>query len=233
MKKRGLVIGPVMPQPSDKEALLTSLRFLSDSFEFEFIDPLSFFETQNDDVYYERWRHHLVKNQKNFDALFGFSFGGVILTQCLDVLEGFQKPIVLFSTPSFADEPLKAKLGNVVRLCREAKPDEALSLLQKYVSHPRSTLAASHAVADVSQTCRRTIVGLERVLNTDSRAILENTKTAHTHFVSEQSDLVNLQNVVASKACELIVVPSAGMRMLQDNPSFCQSKLIEILLRDA
>jgi hypothetical protein len=63
----------------------------------------------------------------------------------------------------------------------------------------------------------RLLLGLQFILKTDFRPILQMTKLNYLHFVGEESQLVNHNNVHVSSSCQLVQVPQAGMRVLQDN----------------
>ncbi len=75
-----------MPQQSDIESIASTLSFLEAVYQIDFIDPLAINKTFSidisNDVYYQLWQDHLKKWLVNYDAFFGFSFGGVILQQC-------------------------------------------------------------------------------------------------------------------------------------------------------
>lgn len=119
MKKRILALGPVMPHEFDIEGIAKSLAFLNENFQLDFIDPLRNMEALPHGLYYLSWQKELAGQLANYDAFLGFSFGGVILQQCFSVFEGANKPILLFSTPTFANEPLQEKLGRVINLCKK------------------------------------------------------------------------------------------------------------------
>lgn len=229
MRKRALVVGPVMPQSAEREVLLKSLEFYTAHQSLEFIDPLDFFETQDDDAYYARWREYIKERLSDFDSFVGFSFGGVILQQCFEILSTLKKPIFLFSTPSYADDALKTKLEDVATLSESGAVEQALIALQKHVVFPKKLNVTEVKIADTFNTARRTVLGLRRVLRTDSRNILRKVHVEHVHFVGEHSDLVNTSNVVEGRGGKTVIVPGSGMRMLQDNPEFCKKIIVEHL----
>ncbi|WP_028388884.1 alpha/beta hydrolase [Legionella fairfieldensis] len=230
--KKILVLAPVMPQQSDLESLANTLSFLQEGNQIDFIDPLSITEKFSQAAYYEFWQNELKKKILHYDALFGFSFGGIILQQCFPGFAGIRKPIILFSTPTFADRTLEEKLGKVIRLSREKRIDEALYALYSpvfYPNHPPQEVLTTH---NKKSAARRLIFGLQRVLHTDSRTILQETEVTHLHLIGEHSQLVNRTNVNAPKTGRLVEVPGAGMRVLQNNPAYCH-KLIMEWLNDA
>ena len=163
-----------------------------------------------------------------YDAFFGLSFGGVILQQCFSLFEQIKKPIVLFSSPSFADDALKRKLREVISLCKELRVDEALISLYQHVFYPNQP-TQPFLYDDKEATAARVIFGLQHVLDTDSQAILQQTKVAYLHLMGEASQLVNVKNVVMAKTGSLLLVPNAGMRVLQSNRLFCERAILERL----
>ena len=47
--------------------------------------------------------------------------------------------------------------------------------------------------------------------------------------MGEASQLVNVKNVVMAKTGSLLLVPNAGMRVLQSNRLFCERAILERL----
>lgn len=228
-KKNILVLTPDTPHPSYIKSVVSPLAFLEEEYNIHPIDSLSIMDDVTNEEYYRLWQQELMKHLPHYDAFFGFSFGGVILQQCFSLFTEAHKPIILFSTPSFADSTLSQKLGEVISLCKENKVDEALQSLYQHVYYPNKIPLQSHTNLDNELAAKRVIFGLTRVLETDSRRILNENKVKHLHLIGERSHLVNTQNVIPAPNGRLISVPGAGMRMLRDNPSFCQQILLETL----
>ncbi|KTC96851.1 hypothetical protein [Legionella feeleii] len=233
MRKKILTIAPVMPQQSDIESIASTLSFLEVVYQIDFIDPLAINETfsvnTSNEVYYQLWQDHLKKWLATYDAFFGFSFGGVILQQCFSLFADSKKPIVLFSTPTFADNALQKKLGDVIALCKANRVNDALISLYKEVFSPNEAPLQILPENRVMSAANRLIFGLQRVLDTDATAILEQTMVDHLHLIGECSALVNKENVLAPGIGDLCIVPQAGMRVLQDNPSYCKKLILERL----
>lgn len=229
MKKRILVLAPVMPQESDIAGIANTLVFLHKDFQIDFIDPLSVSDALSNAAYYRYWESTLKKQLAYYDAFLGFAFGGVILQQCFSLFTGIKKPILLFSTPSFANESLQEKLGKVIRLCKETRVIEALSYLYDEVFYPNKPPVIDYAAYNKDIVARRLIIGLQRVLDTDSTNILKDTTVDHLHLIGECSNLVNSANVIAPKTGLLLIVPAAGMRVLQDNQVYCKNLILERL----
>jgi hypothetical protein len=228
-KKKILIITPVEPFPSSLETIISPLDFLNEDYSFHLIDSLSIMKDSSNEEYYSRWEQELIRYLPNYDAFFGFSFGGVILQQCFSLFTQINKPIILFSTPTFADDSLTKRLGKVISLCKENKLDEALHALYKEVYYPNEMPPQAYESINTIAAIERLIFGLSRVLGTDSTAILKENEVNHLHLIGEQSHLVNKDNVIAPRIGTLICVPEAGMRMLKDNLPFCKKALLETL----
>ena len=231
MKKNIAVFLPDLPQKSFIKPLADSLFFLSD-YNIEFIDPYDIHLDVSNEEYYRCWQQQINTMMDNYDVFFGFSFGGVILQQCLSLFEHQNKQIILFSTPTYANDALTKKLSQVVSLCKQHQLNEALSALYQHVYYPNKHRQQSYAIDNVIQSQDRVIFGLQRVLATDSTEIVKHTKVDHLHLIGEFSDLVNQDNVIAPKTGELIIIPQAGMRVLQDNLPFCRNIILDRLNRE-
>ncbi len=134
---------------------------------------------------------------------------------------------VLFSTPTFADSSLNQKLGTVINLLKKNQVDQALSALYSDVFYPHQQPSCDWATLDQAEAAKRLIGGLTRVLNTDSSNLVKTTPVNHLHLIGECSNLINIQNVLSPKTGWLLPVPGAGMRVLQDNLSFCKKIIME------
>lgn len=233
MRKKILTIAPVMPQQSDIESIASTLSFLQVVYQIDFIDPLAINRDLSADIsnqaYYQIWQDHLKKWLTNYDAFFGFSFGGVILQQCFSLFADSKKPIVLFSTPTFADHTLQKKLGDVIDFCKANRVNDALASLYKEVFSPHDAPLQVLAESSMVSAAERLIFGLQRVLDTDATSILQQTTVDHLHLIGECSNLVNKENVLTPRTGNLFIVPQAGMRVLQDNPSYCKKLILERL----
>ncbi|CAM4467701.1 MAG: hypothetical protein LEGION0403_FIIPPAGN_00227 [Legionella sp.] len=228
-KKNILVIGPVSAHPEDMASIAKTLTFLTEDYDIDYLDSLSIMEELPNAAYYPLWEQKLATCINDYDAFFGFAFGGVVIQQCFPLFQSLNKPIILFSTPSFADSPLNQKLGLVVHLCQEDKLEEALQALYEPVFYPNPMPPQSTTNLNRDQAYKRLIFGLTRVLQTDSRPILQNNQIPHLHFIGEYSNLVNNKNVIAAQNGQLVTVPHSSMRVLQDNPTYCQKIILEVL----
>lgn len=228
-KKKILIIPSDTPDPSYIDTIVSPLAFLENEYSLHPIDSLSIMDELSNEQFYALWKEKLSHYIPNYDAFFGFSFGGVILQQCFSLFTHLNKPIVLFSAPSFADKTLDQKLNEVISLCKEHKVKEALQALYQHVYYPNEIPQQSHQFADNELAAKRVIYGLARVLETDSTAIIKENRVNHLHLIGELSHLVNKDNVLPPHQGRLISVPEAGMRILRDNLPFCKQVILETL----
>ncbi|CAM2917275.1 hypothetical protein [Legionella worsleiensis] len=228
-KKKILVLTPDTPHPSYIDLVVSPLTFLADEYAIHPLDSLSIMEDIPLSSFYSLWAQKLEAYIPNYDAFFGFSFGGVILQQCFSLFAGVKKPIVLFSTPTFADITLKNTLEKVITQCKNNQLDLALNTLYQHVYYPNAIPEYSLHQLDNTVAIDRVIYGLQRVLATDSTAIVSSCTVNHLHLIGAHSHLVNTDNVVPPQTGTLLQVPAAGMRVLRDNPHYCQKVLWEAL----
>ncbi len=228
-KKKILIIPSDTPDPSYIDTIISPLAFLENEFSLHPIDSLSIMEELPNEQFYARWKEKMSQFIPHYDAFFGFSFGGVILQQCFSLFTDLNKPIILFSAPSFADQSLKQKLNEVIALCKEYKVKEALQTLYQHVYYPNEIPQQPHQFTDNELAAKRVIYGLERVLATDSTSIIKENRVNHLHLIGELSHLVNKDNVIPPHQGTLLSVPEAGMRILRDNLPFCKKVILETL----
>ncbi|WP_019215609.1 hypothetical protein [Legionella tunisiensis] len=114
-------------------------------------------------------------------------------------------------------------MGDVITLCKANRVNDALVSLYKDVFSPYDAPLQTLPASSMVSAANRLIFGLQRVLDTDATAILEQTTVDHLHLIGECSTLVNKENVLAPRVGDLCIVPQAGMRVLQDNPSFAKN----------
>ena len=229
LKKKILVIAPVLPHEADIESIAKSLAFLYEDYHIDFIDPLTIMQDLPNDAYYKLWEQEIGKKVATYDIFFGFSFGGVILQQCFSLFSTINKTIVLFSTPTRADSALTEKLGNVIKLCQENKVNEALVMLYNDVYYPDNPPAPFPEHPHDAIAAKRLVFGLTRVLETDSTKIVQEARVKHLHLMGENSQLVNAKNVIAPLCGSLVIVPCAGMRVLEANLPYCKQEILKAL----
>jgi hypothetical protein len=229
MKKKILAIAQATPEASDLEHIGQSLSFLHASFDVDFIDPLSIMENIPNEAYYALWAKELKKRIPQYAGFLGFSFGGVILQQCLHLIEDTSKPVILISAPTSVNPFLSEHLGEVVRLCHKNQFAAAMDYLYSRVYFPNNKPDRLFEDLSIPVASLRMIFGLSRVLATDSKHLV--TQSAHPliHLVGALSQLVSDVHVSASTKGKVVIVPRAGMRVLQDNPLYAQGVIQNML----
>jgi hypothetical protein len=230
MKKIAVLL-PDLPQKTFIKPLDENLSFLaSQGCHIDYIDPFDYHEDVENITFYANWKARLNKMEPDYDAFFGFSFGGVILQQCFDLFEHGEKPIVLFSTPTKADVFLTEKLSHVIAQCQKGLLYDALNDLYAWVFAPYKLEHTNYPIDDEAEALERMITGLSRVLETDSTEVMQKTNARFIHFIGEHSNLVTRKNIIMPASGLLLTVPNAGMRVLKDNPNFCQSIILDYVL---
>lgn len=224
---RLLVLSPILPSAEELDEFLDSLGFLRPEYELVGLDPLQEVDTSlPQEGYYRRWREILAAFSPRYEGLVGFSFGGMILQQCLPVLRG---PLVLISTPSFAAPDLAKGLGRVAELCAEGRVAQALTDLYRDVHYPKASPERDWSELDLEEAGRRMGAGLRKVLATDSREFIASSQVKTLHLIGERSRLVNRDNVAPPTRGRLVEIPGAGMRLLSDAPALCRRLIREFL----
>ena len=228
-----LVVGPITAAASQLEVFKTSLKQLMPSYDYDVLDPLQVFDDISNQQFYQRWHERLSKLVDQYDGYIGFSFGAVVLLQTLTLFEQQsikQKPLILFSAPMVADSLLFDKLTAVIKLAEANKLQQAEQLLMSYVFAPHTKAPDLAAIEDEEQACQRLVYGLNRALTTDCSAAINAVKREIIHFIGADSQLVTSKQALSLPTGKTITVPNAGMRVLQDNPDFCQQQLRYALL---
>ena len=231
-KKRIFVLGPILSEWSEICTIAQALNFLSSDDHLEFFDPLEHFLVEKRENFLMRWFDRMRVLLKKYDAFFGFSMGGIILQQCFEQTEFRNKKIILFSTPSFVDEDLQEKIEKIWAHLQKRQLSTAMRLLHSYVSSSDPILMEHPEHEEAEHRLMRLQNGFEFVLKTDSRIVLQKTKMPYLHFIGEYSKLVTQKNVITNLPAKLRIVPSAGMRVLQDNAQDCVERIHHFLQDD-
>ena len=226
--KKMAIIGPCLPERSDKEALINSLGFLSNFTSLDYYDPFDSYEpNDNHEVFVSYWQKRILNMANRYDYFIGFSLGGMLIKKCL--ANNSIKPSLLFSTPTVIDKQLHKSLTAVISLLHQNRNKEAIYLHNKLVHAPYDSpepMISEHKYPEVRQ---RLTQGLSYVLNMGNISVEKNRQKLMRQFVGESSALVTLSHIPMNEKACTFVVPKAGMRMLQNNPSFCQSHILEFL----
>jgi hypothetical protein len=228
--KKILVIGPILPYWEEIQHITETLKFLSVDNKIDFIDPLiGLTMCTNRTQFFEKWYKRLKKLIFKYDIFLGFSLGGIVLQELMNKFEFYNKRLIFFSTPSFIDNFLYERLGKIIELTQKELVLEAINFLNQYVFYPFEPPAQNSQIINLKFAALRLQKGLQFVLETDIRHILEKIQLPFIHFIGEKSELVNKDHITHSLTGQIIIVPNAGMRVLQNNLPYCTKPIIQFL----
>lgn len=229
-KKRFLAIGPILGQWENIKEIISSLDFLSSFVEIDFLDPLTDINhLTTSDSFYDNWSEKILSNFKKYDGFLGFSFGGVILQKNFNLFKKINKPLILFSSPSFMDEILGMRINTIIELLKKKELVAAVNKLNEFVLHPNLTKVENFKFNDPEQITFRLLTGFQLIMQSDVRNVVENSQVKYLHLIGEHSLLVNRSNITQNTLCQICSVPHAGMRILQDNLHFCRIEIMRYL----
>lgn len=228
--KKILVMGPALPEWSEIKSISETLIFFELQYAVDFVDPLCDLTHSTDQKsFFSQWKNKLEILLNQYDIFFGFSLGGVVFQQCFDLLKKQNKPLVLFSVPSFCDKTLSERLSKVRGLIEEESVFSAINKLNQWVFYPHDLPSQQLVLVNPDLSALRLSKGLQFVLETDSRSILSKMQVNHLHLVGEMSQLINRNNVMMTPSSRLAFVPQAGMRVIKDNSKYCVESIVDFL----
>ncbi len=228
--KRIAVLLPALAETSMQHPIAQSLKFLEPfGYVCDLVDPLNPLDESPDKAFYANWSDRLQAMIETHVAFMGLSLGGVILQSCISSFKQSNRPLFLFSAPTKCDKALQQALAKVIALLKSDDSDKALEIRQKWLKPSASTRHSKHLLKDKAFASKRLISGYSRVRNTDTEKEVQGSNVPSYHFVGEHSPLVKREHVFATSCGEVLTVPGAYMRVLEDNPSFCQKALLERL----
>jgi hypothetical protein len=228
--KKIIVLAPALPRWQEVNAIKKSLSFLENEYSLVFLDPLvdaiKNSEKVND---FSLWEKRIGKELDHCVALIGFSLGGIILRRCFNFLEKLNKKIILISSPEKINASLINQLKKIINHANKGEVNLAIEEHSKSIFFPSSPLKKRIKPKDKEIICKRLSIGLKIVLDKDNYSDEhKNISDDWVLLVGEKSKLVNIKHITyQEKKC--IIIPNAGMRILQDNPVFCQSIIKEAL----
>lgn len=224
-----LAMSPKLPQASDLKPFSQCLDFLKPDYNITWVDPLEKFINLSYEEYAEYWKHKINSWVESYDAFLGFSLGAVLLQDNLNQFLNRNKVIILFSPPSVIDEILKKKLTTVLNASRAGQTKQAIEILHQYVFLETHMDYEKVRLEPWSVIANRVEFGLGYVLEHIIPNNLNECETPVYQLVGEQSRLVTKNNVFMTPKSILQVVPHAGNRILEDNPTFSQAIVKEWL----
>lgn len=229
--KKALVFLPILADAAHSKAIINSCQFLEKNYALRVIDPLFFVkEDTNLDNFIENWCQVITNmDYKEYSLMIGFSLGGILLLYLLNKLK-FRVKTILFSAPSYCDTSLKNKLEKIKSMLVCGDFNEAILIKSYYVNYPNKTMDILDTNnLDIKHTTMKVKKGLEFVLSSDLRDIVKNFDLPYIHFYGEKSLLVSHKNVTRGIHANILEVPGAGMRTLQDNDKFVIDHINEYL----
>jgi hypothetical protein len=224
--KKIIVLGPALPKWTEVEAIKKSLSFLEAEYFLHFLDPLvDAIENPHKVTDYALWENRIKNQLHDCVAFIAFSFGGIILRQCFKLFNKLRKKIIFISVPEKIDLSLRDQLTKIIEYADKEEVDLAMQEHSKSVFFPSTPLVGKADLRDKTLICKRLSIGLKAVLDEKNynQENLINNSIPYTTIVGDKSTLVNINHIESSMVRRCIVVPNAGMRVLQDNPTFCQS----------
>lgn len=228
--KKIIILGPVLPSWSEIEVIAKSLSFLKNDYDLLFLDPLTdALENPAQVNNYSLWKDRIKSYMNECVAFIGFSFGGVILRQCFDLFDEIKKKFILISVPEKIDQALLEKLNKIVVYAEQKNAELAMQEYTQSVFFSSKSVLRNVDLKENLMICRRLSVGLKAVLDISNSGPLISRNIKYLSLFGEMSNLVNVNHIEPSAGGRCVVVPNAGMRVLQDNPIFCQSIIMEEL----
>lgn len=218
--KNIVAIGPKLNQASDLVPFSNCLDFLNSEYNIHWVDPLEKYENLSFQEYADYWRTYIKMYFNDYDAFIGFALGALLLFENLDLFSESKKVIILFSPPSVLDEQLKSKLVNALKISESGHIFDAIELLDSYV-HANPTIHGKKQYTEpTDKITARFEFALRYVLNHIIPKQIGDNKTRVYQLVGDKSQLVTINNILKTPNTILSVVPNAGNRVLEDNPSF-------------
>lgn len=230
--KKIAIFSPVLAEYREMVSISNDLAFLNKNFHVDYFDSLeNVLISSEENNFFSHWKFKIKSMLFKYDLFFGFSLGGVILQQCMELLLEINKKMVFFSVPSFCNKALYQKLNEVITLINEQSVESGIHQLNEFVLYPK-VMHYPIQLHDRNNAKLRLSMGLKWVRDTDSRPLLKKTKVNYLHFIGEESALVDIKNVIKPDCCQLEIVPRSGMRVLQNNPQYCIDKIKNFLLEN-
>lgn len=228
--KRIVVIGPCLPSYDDGLAIVNSLDFINDYCEVSYYDPLSLlYENETEEKFVSKWREKILSLAENHDVFIGFSLGGMLIKKCFGDLR--IKPCVIFSTPTQINTELRITLERIISYLQTNNYAKAISIHNGLVHYPSNIPEKNLIDGAYSEEKKRLIRGLRVVLNIGDLTIQKKDQRNLLQFVGDLSKLVTKDHIPEEEIGCTVIVPNAGMRMLQDNLDFCRPLIIDFMER--
>lgn len=236
LMKKILIVAPILFDWKEVSIIQNSIKSLNDIYQIDYCDPLSICDLEYGkdfaDRFFKLWQSKLSVIGNNYDAIIGFSFGGVILCQCLHLL--VNKKIILISTPTLPSKHLKFKLLAISNLLKVGKLFDALKLHNGYVFAPFSNpiIKIDHDNKNNIAGVTRLILGYDLLLHANLIECLTSSPVDTINLIGDLSELVTNHDVFFNYRHHIVIVPNSGMRVLQNNSDFCFNIIAKYIQED-
>lgn len=225
--KKILILMPMLADANQTSDLLSSLAFLKQDYQLELLDPLNTNLQQTANLFYSNWQSHLRSKASDYDAAIGFSLGGTLLAYDLELWH--KTKLILISTPIVTSPQLINSLTRVKQCCQHGDLNKAFRELYQAVHHPLPFNGSLPSFPNQSLSQQRLTYGIDLICQLQLQQRYQQQNKPHVHLLGEQSQLVQRENVLEPAGCQLHLIPSAGMRVLEQAPGLCQRIILEHL----
>lgn len=218
---QAIAISPIQGDWPKLEDICKSLDFLSEYYQINYIDSLQWLgQAKTINSYVQLFKTDIQDLIKQADLVLGFSFGGSLLQYLLPNLSNTKAKIILLSSPTVIDQELNQKISRIRELLLADKINEAVNYLNSFIFKDYKN---SNKNILNQQAINRLLEGFRLILEVDARSSIESSVKPHLHLCGDESLLVNINHIKINKTSSIISIPNAKMRVLQDNPQYCET----------
>lgn len=224
MSFQSVVLAPVMPI-WDKGTFCSSLRklFLERGFRVTILDTLSFFSSNSTIEVIPSLTEELKNRFQESFILVGFAMAGT-LVQILAAKLPNVRAVLSVNAPGYPDALLQKRLGYLLTLLESGDLSGALEALDAFVQ-PIGAIK-KRALLEIpeeqkSMAIERMRKGFKLLLGMDARNEIIKYTGKFLALVGERSQLATVDNQTRSHCLnhEYKIIPDAGMRLWDDNPT--------------
>ncbi|QIV96477.1 hypothetical protein EDC55_11934 [Allofrancisella inopinata] len=224
--KKVAVLGPILARWKDHVYLMKPFDKLSNQkLKFKAIDPLIFcYGCDSLKQAKNNFLGWLKLNKNEYDIFMGFALGGTLIQTVFD--EGIldDKKVILFSSPSIADERLKSKISKILDYLDKADLTSALIAKEKIAAN-LDDYVINYKLSKMEkiEAIERMQLGFNLILQANL-SVLEKVPKNTKVYIGEKSQLATPNNVKLPTDKQ-VIVPNASMRLFQDNLDFMLNEL--------
>ena len=233
--KKILILAPILYNWDEVVEIQKSVKHIQGKYTIDYLDPVGLeyevYGAYTSDIFFKLWQKKIAEIKDYYDIFMGFSFGGVILCQCLSIINN--KKIILISTPTNPSSVLRYKLQSILDILKTKHIGKAIELHNNYVFAPfnNPVLNIEHKYNETN--VNRLINGYSLLLQANLIPNLANAnvKTSTINLIGNNSNLVGIADVFFNDNHQIYKIPHSSMRVLQNNPNYC-FKIIEDYIND-